>query len=80
MITSDDAGRYTCHDCGHAWQRRERWLWWPIRFHWAVDNRSWRTWFHRHGVEGKSDGIEQRTYAQVWHFGRLRIVLGSYSR
>jgi hypothetical protein len=78
VITSNDSGIYTCHDCGHTWQRRRRWLWWPVRFALARNPQSGRRWFHRHGIESYPDGIEQRTYAQVWHFGRLRVVFGRY--
>lgn len=76
--SSDDTGLYTCHECGSQWQARRRWLWWPIRLGWATQNRSWRSWFKRHGVEGRADGIEQRVFAQVWSIGRLRIVFGRY--
>ena len=71
-VGSADGGHYTCHECGNTWTARERWLWWPIRIHWSTQGR----WFHRHGIESFADGIEQRTYQQVWHFGRLRVILG----
>ena len=71
MITCNDSGEYTCHDCGHRWRARRRYLWWPIRLHWSRAS-AWG----RHGREVGHDGIEQHVLGQTLSIGRLRIVLG----
>ena len=73
-ISATDEGVYTCHECGETWKKSSRWLWWPVSFRWGARGSS--LWFHRHGIETTADRIEQRVYRQVWHFGRLKLVLG----
>jgi hypothetical protein len=75
-ITSDDAGIYTCHQCGNQWQRRERYVWWPVRVGWHLQGRPWRQFFAWHGWQVGSDGIEQRVFGQTFHIGRLFIAFG----
>ena len=75
MIYSNDRGEYTCGDCGHRWMARERFLWWPIRLHWARGPAA-RTWFKTHGWQVGWDGIEQRVYGRTVHLGPLKILFG----
>lgn len=64
----------------------DRWLWWPIRLHWAPKNSS--KWFASHGWQV---GTEHCTVAETGgrcmpgfravigrtlHFGRLKVLFG----
>lgn len=75
MITSNDAGEYTCHDCGHKWKARLRYLWWPIRLSLG---RPAHRFFAVHGWEVGHDGIEQRVLGRTFHVGRLKIMFGAW--
>lgn len=70
-------GEYGCHECGTTWVPYERWGWWPIALRWSPPGSlsRWR-FFRRHGIQVASEGIGQAVFAQVWHFGPLKVVLG----
>ena len=72
----DAKGRYHCDSCGHTWRPFFRWLWWPVSLVWGSAMSS--TWLRRHGVEVPVPGalMEQRHAYQVWHVGRLKVLLG----
>lgn len=76
-VTSNGSGVYTCHACGEVWRGYRRTLWWPIRLHWGAAFSS--VWFRRHfiGHYRPNDRIEQMVLTQVWHLGRLKIILGT---
>lgn len=72
-ISSNGNGEYTCHDCGHSWRARSRYLWWPIRLGWCPESS---TWFTAHGWQVGWDGIEQRVFGRTLHLGPLKVVFG----
>jgi hypothetical protein len=73
MIWSDDAGNYTCGDCGNTWKARAHYKLWPIRLHW--DGPPWFR-FQRWGIEVGNRGIERPVLATVVRIGPLRVVVG----
>lgn len=66
-----------------------RWLWWPIKLRWYMSG--WTNWFMRHGFEERAAWVvEERDiatmsetghtvkwFAQTWHLGPLKIILGN---
>lgn len=73
-VTSDDAGLYTCHECGSQWPARERTRWWPV----SVRLSPLRYWlrFAVWGAQIGSDGIEQRVFTKFVRVGPITIRFG----
>lgn len=65
---------YVCFDCGHCWEPRDRYFWWPVRVRWSWPTS--RGWLSSYGVEYGADRIEQRVYKRVVRIGPLLIVFG----
>lgn len=75
-MTSNDAGEYTCHQCGHTWMRRDRWLWWPISFAWRRVSVPGSPVFSVWGWQVDWDGHAQRVFGRSVRIGRLVIKFG----
>lgn len=78
MITSNDSGVYTCHDCGHTWKARDRYVWWPVRVAWQsrLARKASRGHLSFHGWQVGWDRIEQRVFGGTLRIGRLLIKFG----
>ncbi len=72
-VTSNDAGRYTCHECGTEWYRRERRAWWPISLRWSWPKGTWFSW---HGAQIGADAIEQKVVAGFLRIGPVVVRFG----
>lgn len=66
-----------CYDCGRKWKAINRYKWWPIKFAWAKPLPGVKhNFFDWHGIQVGVYDFDARLFAQVFHVGRLRIILG----
>ncbi len=79
MIGSDDTGRNYCYCCGHSWQTKRRWLYWPIQLcrqpnlgQRKYEQRRWAIWSWQVGADRMSQPVFGWT-VRIW---RLLIKFG----
>src|SRR5258708_7437920 len=68
---------YECFDCRRTWEAKDRYQKWPIRFLWSNPLPGVKThFFDWHAYQTGCYDLDARLFAQVFHVGRLRIILG----
>lgn len=67
----------TCGDCGRTWNTRDRYEWCPLSFNWSKPLPGIKSkFFGWHAFQVGWYDLDARLFAQVFHIGQLRIILG----
>ena len=71
----DDKGVMHCPQCGHYWQSRDIYLWWPVQL--AIYRGSQRFFAHW-GYEIGSDGPGVRFFGHTFQLGPIQFRFGRH--